>query len=88
MAERVQDEPDRPLAAAPPAVRREARSRSTNDVESVEVVSDAGTSTPAQLANNGFYAEVDDGRPVHLVDGSSDDVPLFPCPLTNPSCAK
>ena len=63
-----------------------------DDVESVEAVSDDDTSTPAELGNNGFYVEVEGGQParlvVHLSDGSSDVVPLFPCPLTAPSCAK
>jgi hypothetical protein len=36
--------------------------------------------------------EVEGGQParlvVHLSDGSTDEVPLFPCPVTTPSCAK
>lgn len=63
-----------------------------DDVESVEAVSDDDTSTPAELGNNGFYVEVESAQParlvVHLSDGSTDEVPLFPCPVTTPSCAK
>lgn len=63
-----------------------------DDVESIEAVSDDDTSTPAELGNNAFYVEVDGGQParlvVHLSDGSSDVVQLFPCPVTTPNCAK
>lgn len=60
-----------------------------DEVTAVEAVSATGTSAVAQLANDGFYVELP-GSPDHLVirlgNGSSEIVPLFPCPLTNPNC--
>jgi hypothetical protein len=61
-----------------------------DEVEAVDAVSAEGHVTAARVANNAFYAELNGGKPAHLVvhlrDGSSDVVPLFPCPLTNPDC--
>jgi hypothetical protein len=61
-----------------------------DDVEAIEAVSGAGEATAAVLANNGFYIEVAAGKAaeldVHLRDGTSEVVPLFPCPPTTPNC--
>jgi hypothetical protein len=58
-----------------------------DDVTSIDAVSDTGASFAAQLANNGFYAEVTDGQldhlVVHLSDGTTQTVSLLPCP---PNC--
>ncbi|MDX6631477.1 MAG: hypothetical protein QOH00_3723 [Gaiellales bacterium] len=63
-----------------------------DEVTAIEAISAGGEATTAELANNGFYVEVGGGQPVrlvvHLDDGSSDLVPLFPCPLTAPNCTK
>jgi len=62
-----------------------------DEVTAVEVVSAAGESAVAQLANDGFYAELP-GTPDHLViqlsGGGSEVVPLIPCPPVAPDCTK
>ncbi|HET6173049.1 MAG TPA: hypothetical protein VFD90_10610 [Gaiellales bacterium] len=61
-------------------------------VTAIEAVSGDGHVTAARLGNGAFYAELSDAKParlvVHLRDGTSDTVPLFPCPLTSPNCTK
>jgi hypothetical protein len=61
-----------------------------SDVTAVDVVSAAGTKVAAAFGNGGFYAELADGPPAHLVlhhgDGSSESVVVLPCPVTTPAC--
>lgn len=61
-----------------------------DDVTGIDGVGSDGRTVAARLANGAFYLELTDVPPtqvtVHLSDGSSNAVPIAPCPPASPDC--
>lgn len=61
-----------------------------DDVTGIDGVTKDGRPVAAQLANGAFYLELTGVPPtqvtVHLSDGSSNVVPIAPCPSASPDC--
>jgi hypothetical protein len=62
-----------------------------DEVVAIDGVSRDGQTRAAEVANDGFYVELPaapDHLVIHLRNGSSEAVPLVPCPPTQPACTK